>query len=64
MIVSINSDIYILQKTQLYYNDNITSKNYRFLKRYILEIYNLNIIELLLNPVLIYLNDFSYCCYL
>ena len=37
-----------------------TSKNYRFSRRYILEIYNPNWIELILNVELMYLNVFSY----
>ena len=53
-----------LPKTQEYPNYEITSKNYRFSKRYILEICNPNLIELILKTVLVYLNIFSYWCYL
>ena len=41
-----------------------TSKNYRFLRHYILGTYNPNLIELILKPVLMYLNVFSYWRYL
>ena len=41
-----------------------TSKNYRFLRHNILETYNPNLTELILKPVLMYLNVFSYWCHL
>ena len=47
-----------------YLNNKITSKNYRFSTRYILEINNPNILELILNTVQMYLNILSYNCYL
>ena len=45
-----------LPKTQQYY---ITSKKYRFSRHYIIGIYNSNLIELILKPVLMFLNVFS-----
>ena len=42
------------------YNIKITSKNYKFLRHYILGTYNPNLTELILKPVLMYLNVFSY----
>ena len=42
----------------------LTNKNFRFSRRYILEIYNPKLIELILNPVLIPWNIFCYWCYL
>ena len=42
----------------------ITNKNYRFSKHYVLETRNPNLIELILKPVLMYLNVFSYWHYL
>ena len=53
-----------LQKTQQYQNIKITSKNYRFSRHYILGTYNPNLTELILKPVLMYLNVFSYWHYL
>ena len=40
-----------------------TIKNYRFSRHYILEIYKPNLIELILKPMMIYLNAFSYWRY-
>ena len=48
-----------LTQTQQYQNDKI-SKNYRFSRRYILEIYNTNLIELILTQMLMYFNVFGY----
>ena len=44
-------------------NIKITSKNYRFSRHYILGTYNPNLTELILKPVLMYLNVFSYWRY-
>ena len=49
----------LLPKTQQYYNIKITSKNSRFSRHYILETYNPNLTELILKPVLMYLNVFN-----
>ena len=49
-----------LPKTQ-YENSKITKKNYWFAKCSISERINLNSIESILNPVIMYLNVFSYC---
>ena len=40
------------------------NKKYRFSKHYILETCNLNLTELIIKPVLMYLNIFSYWHYL
>ena len=53
-----------LPKTQQYQNIKITSKNYRFSRHYQFGTYNPNLTELILKPVLIYLNVFSYWRYL
>ena len=48
-------------------HNNIRSKSQaktRFSRHYILRTYNPNLIELILKPVLMYLNVFSYWCYL
>ena len=42
----------------------MTSKNYSFSEHNILGIYNQNLIELILKPVLMYFNVFSYWNYL
>ena len=42
----------------------VASKNYIFSRPYILGTYNPNLIELILKPVLMYLNIFSYWRYL
>ena len=53
-----------LPKTQQYKNNKITIKNYRFSRHNISGMYNPNLIELILKPVLMYLNVFSYWGYL
>ena len=52
----------ILPKTQQYYSNKITNKNYRFSKLTTLETNIQNSIELILNPVLMYSNVFSCRC--
>ena len=59
-----NYGIFFTEDTAILEQKKITSKSYRFSKHYILETCNPNLIELILKPVLMYLNVFSYWHYL